>query len=147
MGQYGWGEVKEQELIKAVNIAVDNGINMFETQNNTGNQVLDVILTGKSLQCVENKINFTFLADGKLLNFMNVMDICSIFGNALDNAKENGLLSGHIRKPSIVELTQIVSLFCGAFRNRLDHMSSGMVSTFRLTPSLQPKTVRFPPLS
>jgi hypothetical protein len=40
-----------------------------------------------------------------------------------DNAKENGLVSGHMRNPSIVELTQIVSDFCGPPRYRFDHMS------------------------
>ena len=29
------------------------------------------------------------MADGKLLSFMHVIDICNIFGNALDNAIEN----------------------------------------------------------
>lgn len=28
------------------------------------------------------------VADGTLLDFMDIMDICSIFGNALDNAIE-----------------------------------------------------------
>ncbi len=31
MGQYGWGAVQEQELIDAVNVAVDHGVNMFDT--------------------------------------------------------------------------------------------------------------------
>jgi sensor histidine kinase regulating citrate/malate metabolism len=33
----------------------------------------------------------TSVADGSLLDFMNVVDICSIFGNALDNAIESVL--------------------------------------------------------
>jgi nitrogen fixation/metabolism regulation signal transduction histidine kinase len=68
---------------------LDKGIKMFEAENKTGNMVLDIVLTGKSLQCVENNITFTCVADGKLINFMDVMDICSIFGNALDNAIES----------------------------------------------------------
>lgn len=31
MGQYGWGEVQEAELIDAVNTAIDHGINFFDT--------------------------------------------------------------------------------------------------------------------
>ena len=30
----------------------------------------------------------TVVADGKLLNQIHVMDLCTIFGNALDNAIE-----------------------------------------------------------
>lgn len=36
MGQYGWGDVSEQELIDAVNAAIDNGITMFDTADTYG---------------------------------------------------------------------------------------------------------------
>lgn len=36
MGQYGWGDVSEQELIDAVNTAVDNGVTMFDTADTYG---------------------------------------------------------------------------------------------------------------
>lgn len=77
---------------------LEKGIKMFEAQTKTGNQVLDVVLTGKSLQCVESNINFTCVADGKLLDFMDVMDICSIFGNALENAIESVKKIGDVEK-------------------------------------------------
>lgn len=63
-------------------------IKKYENQNKTGNKVLDTVLTTKSLYCAKHNITFTCVADGTLLNFMDVMDICSIFGNALDNAIE-----------------------------------------------------------
>ena len=63
-------------------------IKMYELQNKTGNAVLDTLLTGKSLQCNKQGITMTVVANGKLLDFMDAMDICSIFGNALDNAIE-----------------------------------------------------------
>ena len=31
MGGHGWGNVQEQELLDAVNAALDNGINFFDT--------------------------------------------------------------------------------------------------------------------
>lgn len=68
---------------------METGLRLYEAQNRTGNSVLDTILTGKSMYCVQHDINFTCLADGSLLDFMNVMDICSVFGNALDNAIES----------------------------------------------------------
>jgi len=66
-----------------------NDIKWYEAQFKTGNQVLDTILTSKSLSCIEKKINLTCIADGELLSFISTMDLCSIFGNALDNAIEN----------------------------------------------------------
>lgn len=36
MGEYGWGDVQQQELLDAVNAAVDNGINFFDTADTYG---------------------------------------------------------------------------------------------------------------
>lgn len=67
---------------------MEDEIKMYEAQNKTGNPVLDSILTAKSLVCVKEDINLTTVADGSKIGFMSVMDICSIVGNALDNAIE-----------------------------------------------------------
>lgn len=69
--------------------AMEQEVTAFETLNKTGNQVLDTILAAKVFQCRKNKIQITCVADGELLGFMHVTDICSIFGNALDNAMEH----------------------------------------------------------
>jgi sensor histidine kinase regulating citrate/malate metabolism len=68
---------------------IEQSIKMYEAQNKTGNPVLDVLLTTKSTYCLENKINFTCVVDGLAVAFINVMDVCSLFGNALDNAIES----------------------------------------------------------
>lgn len=67
---------------------MEKEIRTYEAQNKTGNQVLDTILTSKSLYCESKQITLTSVVDGKLLDFMYTMDLCSIFGNALDNAIE-----------------------------------------------------------
>lgn len=67
---------------------MEDEIKKYEVQNKTGNKVLDTVLTSKSLTCAKNNITFTCVADGTLLDFMEVTDICSVFGNALDNAIE-----------------------------------------------------------
>ncbi len=68
---------------------VESEISAYEAQNKTGNEVLDTILTGKSQQCYANHISFTCVADGHALDFLSVMDMSAIFGNALDNAIES----------------------------------------------------------
>ena len=70
---------------------IESDIKKFELQYKTGNAVLDTILTGRSLYCYKHGITMTCVVDGKLLDFMEVMDICNIFGNALDNAIESVL--------------------------------------------------------
>lgn len=68
---------------------MESDIKQYEAENKTGNAVLDTLLTGKSLYCQKNDISLTCVADGTSLDFIKVMDLCSIFGNALDNAIES----------------------------------------------------------
>lgn len=67
---------------------MEEEIRDYEAQNKTGNSVLDTVLTGKSMYCGRHGIELTCVADGARLAFMDVMDICTIFGNILDNAIE-----------------------------------------------------------
>ena len=58
-------------------------------QLETGNPVLDTLLAGKMMGASEMGIHLTCVAEGSLIGFMHVRDICTIFGNALDNAIES----------------------------------------------------------
>lgn len=68
---------------------MEQEIKAYEAQNDTGNKVLDTVLTGKSLTCSTKNIQLTCVADGAALDFMDVMDVSNLFGNALDNAIES----------------------------------------------------------
>ena len=81
-------EEKRKEWIDSM----EKEITAFENITRTGNQVLDTILAAKIFHCRKNNIQITCVADGKLLDYMQVTDICSIFGNALDNAIEHVIL-------------------------------------------------------
>ena len=67
---------------------IREGIEKYEAENKTGNTVLDTVLTSKQSRCLMEDITMTVVADGTLLDKLSVMDICTIFGNALDNAIE-----------------------------------------------------------
>lgn len=71
---------------------MEKEIAAFENISRTGNHVLDTILAAKIFHCRKNHIQITCVADGKLLDYMHVTDICSIFGNALDNAIEHVIM-------------------------------------------------------
>ena len=64
-------------------------IKSYEAQNKTGNNVLDTLLTAKTLQCQAGGIILTAVADGAAMEFMDPMDVSILFGNALDNAIES----------------------------------------------------------
>ncbi len=68
---------------------LEEELNASEIAAPTGNRVLDIMLTVKQGVIKKNGIHFTWVADGTLLDFMHVTDICTILGNALDNAIEN----------------------------------------------------------
>lgn len=42
------------------------------------------MLTSKSLYCAQYGISLTCVADGALLDFIEVMDLSAVFGNALE---------------------------------------------------------------
>lgn len=68
---------------------LEQSISQYNAYCNTGNPVLDCILTQKKIFCGQHGIQFTYQADGKLLKQLPAQDICIIFGNLLDNAIEH----------------------------------------------------------
>ena len=74
----------DAEELQEINRAVDE----YEANLHTGNPALDMVLRNKVLLCQQKKIDFTCIADGKLLSFMKNRDIYALFGNLLDNGIE-----------------------------------------------------------
>ncbi|MCL2594914.1 MAG: ATP-binding protein, partial [Promicromonosporaceae bacterium] len=60
----------------------------YTAQADTGNGVLDVLLTNWGKEFAERGVEFTYVVDGAALSFLSTMDLTAIFGNALDNALE-----------------------------------------------------------
>ena len=67
---------------------IENSVSVYDSIIETGNEILDTILTEKSLLCAANDITFTCVADGKAVGFLEAVDLFSMIGNALDNAEE-----------------------------------------------------------
>ena len=67
---------------------IEEELKQYEAQSRTGNKVLDTIITEKRLYCAEHQITMNCVIEGELLNGYDTVDICTIFGNALDNAIE-----------------------------------------------------------
>ncbi|GAF40976.1 hypothetical protein FC83_GL000977 [Agrilactobacillus composti DSM 18527 = JCM 14202] len=70
----------------------------YQAAVKTGNPVVDTILTEKNRYCLQKKISLSCLVNGKVVNFMATMDLCSLLGNALDNAIESVLTNGDVDK-------------------------------------------------
>lgn len=67
---------------------MEDSIRIYEAIVKTGNEVLDTILTEKSLYCKERGITVSCVADGSQMDFIHTVDLYAILGNALDNAIE-----------------------------------------------------------
>lgn len=66
--------------------AMESGIRQYEAENKTGNPVLDTILTAKTMECQQEDITITSVADGRMLGFLTIRELCTIVGVALDHA-------------------------------------------------------------
>lgn len=67
---------------------LEKAISIYDTRIETHNQLLDVLLTEKSLYCEQNGIQLSCMVDGEKLVFLENSDLYCLFGNVIDNALE-----------------------------------------------------------
>lgn len=81
-------EVRNEEQRDSYLEEIERSVMIYDSVVKTGNEVLDTILTERSLSCEKEGISWTCMADGAKLGFMDPVDLYTILGNALDNAIE-----------------------------------------------------------
>lgn len=69
--------------------SIEDAVMIYDCTVKTGNEVLDIILTEKKLQCESKKIHMVCVARGQHISFMETIDIYTLFGNVLSNAIES----------------------------------------------------------
>lgn len=77
-----------EDLQKNVESRLHDAMRACDTVVESGNSVLDTVLAEKKMLAESLEIPINCVADGKLLDFMDVVDIYALFSNALDNAIE-----------------------------------------------------------
>lgn len=80
-------EAKSEELDWYI-AEVEESIMIYDNVVKTENEVLNTILSEKSLYCEKHKIRLSCIVDANQLDFMSTMDLYALLGNALDNAIE-----------------------------------------------------------
>lgn len=83
--RYAGSQSEHEKSIKEI----EDAIMIYDSFAKTGNDSLDVILAEKGLYCEKFGIRLSYIVDGSHLGFISPTDICSLFGNALDNAIES----------------------------------------------------------
>lgn len=76
-----------QEVQKSIQELQDQ-IQEYENYHHTGNEFLDIILKDKAAKARDRHIDFSALVDFNGIDFIEPLDISTIFGNAIDNAIE-----------------------------------------------------------
>lgn len=79
------GSERRQAFVREVQDMLD----VYDSKTDTGNEALNTILMEKGLYCKLHQIQWTCVADGSALAFMDVVDLYTLFGNAIDNAIES----------------------------------------------------------
>lgn len=115
---------------------LEKSIEPHEIQYKTGYHALDILLTQKAAEILEHNINFTCVADGEQLSFISVLDILSIFGNALDNAIESvksiAQIEQRIIKLAIFTQNQLLFIKLDNFYvNELNILNGNFITTKR----------------
>lgn len=75
------GQVSPSQLQK-----LEKQLDEYEAVTNTGNEVLDVLLSDKRTLCIQRGIQLTCYVGGAALDFVEELDLYSLFGNLLNNA-------------------------------------------------------------
>ena len=67
---------------------MQTAVSRYDASINTGNNTLDALLSKTWNSCEQRSIQWTCMADGAALDFMDPFDLYILLGNALDNAVE-----------------------------------------------------------
>lgn len=68
---------------------IEDAVMIYGSSIQTGCETLNLILMEKMLLCQDKGIQLSCVSDGGNLDFMNPVDMYTLFGNALDNALES----------------------------------------------------------
>ncbi len=67
---------------------LEHAILLYDNLAKTGNNDLDIVLAEKTFLAEKHGVKLQCIVDGERFSFMRTEDICSLFGNAIDNAIE-----------------------------------------------------------
>lgn len=71
---------------------------IYDARMNTGNDVLDALLAEAWMNCYHRNVQWTCMADGSGVKFLNPIDLYTLLGNALENAIESAAENSNVQK-------------------------------------------------
>lgn len=126
------GVGNDSETKKAVE-DLQSRIAGYENYQRTGNDFLDIVLRDKAEKAKDNQIDFSAVLHMEDSDFIEPLDISTIFGNALDNAIEASLKLPEEKRMITVKAARIHDLFSIVFENNAIPLSNTAIQYQRKT--------------
>ncbi len=76
---------RKKELLREL----EQDVMIYDAQMDTGNDGLDALLSDAWMNCYHKNVQWTCMADGQAVGFLDPIDLYTMLGNALDNAIES----------------------------------------------------------
>ncbi len=125
-------QIRDKSKQDEVITSLESSVMIYDAMQKTGNDILDTVLTEKSLICQSKGITLSCIADGARLSFLDPVDAYTLFGNALDNAieavsrlpQEERLIDFTVRDMLGLTMVKLVNRYAGDLS-----MSEGLPET------------------
>jgi hypothetical protein len=100
-------------------VAMQKQISGYENYHKTGNTFLDIIVKDKAEKAIKHDIDFSVMLHFEEGQFIEPMDISTIFGNALDNAIEASLKLPSNKRMITAKANRIEDMFYIVIENNV----------------------------
>lgn len=118
----------KKEVIKELKQDLETFATLVETEN----PALDIVLTDKKMFCLKNNIKLFTIVPNHIFDFMNEVDVYTMFSNLLDNAIESVKVESaenRVIKMSVHQKGQLISIDCQNYTSKKIIFKDGMPLT------------------
>ena len=129
-------EAKDEKLLDYIDNIESKIIDFNSSYNfNSGNMILDSILSNKKSICVENNIKFDVSVNFSKSDFIDMADVCSMFASLIDNAIEANLniYSDNLEKEIVLKSAYISEVCVIKIENNKENQVLSKNSNFITT--------------
>lgn len=99
---------------------IKSQLSIYDAFHDTGNDTLDIVLSDYDMKCRRNGIELLLFIDGKKLNFLQKLDVVTIFGNALENSIEAVMKLPPEQRSVVVRMREYQNWLILTFENTYD---------------------------
>lgn len=126
---------RKKELLQEL----EQDVMIYDAHMNTGNDILDALLSDTWMNCYHKNIQWTCMADGHAVSFLDPIDLYTMLGNALENALEGAAQATHPQKRflsvNIWKKERMAFLKIENYCETVPEIHNGLPATSKANPS------------